>query len=457
MRAAALTILLSLAPVGVEARPRERREPTRGQPSLGKQAFIDRWEPGIRAAPVEIVAAPAPEVPLATPSNPLTFAPGSRTPRGYFAIPGTRTALRIAGVLKLDAIHDTGPYSGDYSDLPNLPLRGATGAGEHGGLTRFHARESGIALGTFSETAAGPLVAFIEMDFYGAGGFNTYGLRMSQAYVSWGPLLAGHTYSNFLDVDARGTTIEFNGPTGAGNRKRGQIRVTARAHAHLLVALALENGAADYTQPDGTRVVAADTTLAQGSDVAQRLPDLTAHVRLHGDVGHVGLRAMARQLRLQAGAGPVRVLHGHGLALSGKWQPHGRSNLFAQVTGGLGLGGFVDDLDGQAATFDRDGRRFVRQLGYASLVGAELIWSERWRSHVIASVSGVELARIAPRGDQVRPLSRRFVQAIANAIYAPTSELLLGLEYAYYRRETNTPLVGYSHRLQVGVLYRFGI
>ena len=153
----------------------------------------------------------------------------------------------------------------------------------------------------------------------------------------------------------------------------------------------------------------------------------------------------------------VRGPPNNGVALSGKWQPHGRSNVFTQVTGGLGLGGFVDDLDGQAATFDRDGRRFVQQLGYASLLGTEVIWSERWRSHVIASVSGVDLAQIAPRGDEVRPLSRRFFQAIANAIYAPTNDLLLGLEYAYYRRDTNTPLVGYSHRLQLGVLYRFGI
>ena len=91
------------------------------------------------------------------------------------------------------------------------------------GLTRLHARESRLSLGTFTDTAAGPVVAFLEVDFFGSAGANTYGLRMRHAYLSWNWLLAGHTYSNFLDTEARGTTIEFNGPTAAGNRKRAQI------------------------------------------------------------------------------------------------------------------------------------------------------------------------------------------------------------------------------------------
>ena len=32
----------------------------------------------------------------------------------------------------------------------------------------------------------------------------------------------------------------------------------------------------------------------------------------------------------------------------------------------------------------------------------------------------------------------------------------MGLEYGYYLRETNTAFSGWSHRLQMAILYRFG-
>jgi hypothetical protein len=415
------------------------------------------------AEPVVIEEAPAPPpppltAPWGTPANPLVFDDGGQTPRGYLAIPSTHTALRVSGYLKLDAIHDTGPYTGDASDLPNMVLRGDPASDQRAGLTRLHARESRLSLGTFTDTSAGPVVAFLEVDFFGAGGANTYSLRMRHAYLSWKWLLAGHTFSNFLDVEARGTTIEFNGPTAAGNRKRAQIRLGHPLAAGLFFALAFENGAADYTDRDGTRVTAADSLLALDSNVVQQLPDLTAHLRYQSGASHLSLRGMARQLRVlaDAGSGPPLVRAGYALAVSGCWRPHARSNLFAQATGGRALGGYVDDLDGQAATFDRTGQRLEPLLGYAALAGGEALLSDRWRGNLIASLSGVQLPALTPTGPGVQPISRRFVQLFANVIYAPTPSLLIGLEYGYYRRDTNTPLSGWSHRLQLGILYQFG-
>jgi hypothetical protein len=395
--------------------------------------------------------------PLGLPANPLVFNPGDPLPRGYIPIPSARSALRVAGFLKLDAIHDTGPYTGDASDLPNLSLRGASDEQRHG-LTRLHARESRLSLGTFTRTGAGPVVAFLEVDFFGAAGANTYGLRMRHAYLSWGHLLAGHTYSNFLDTDARGTTIEFNGPTAAGNRKRAQLRLTHAPTPGLTATVALENGATDYTGPDGKRVVSADSILELDSAVVQQLPDLTAQLRVQSAAGHLALRGMARQLRVLAGGGlgPALVGYGYGLALSGRWLYDGQSNIFMQATGGPGLGGYVDDLDGQAATFDATGQRFIPQLGYAALAGAEHQLTPLWRFNLIASFSGIRLPTDAPSGPDVAPISRQFLQLFANLLYAPTPELLMGLEYGYYRRDTNTPLSGWSNRVQLAILYRFG-
>jgi hypothetical protein len=430
----------------------------KGPPIAAAEPVVDLADPAVAPEIPAPEAAVATRAPLASPANPVVFTGGEAVPRGYLAIPSARTALRVAGFLKLDAIHDTGPYSGDASDLPNLALRGGPEGEQRHGLTRLHARESRLSLGTFTDTAAGAVVAFLEVDFFGSAGANTYGLRMRHAYLSWNWLLAGHTYSNFLDTDARGTTIEFNGPTAAGNRKRAQIRLTHRLAPGISAALALENGAADYTAPDGTRVVAADSVLVLDSDVVQQLPDLTGHLRFESAEGHLAVRGMARQLRVlpPGGLGPPHVRHGYGLALSGRWLYHGESNVFAQATGGQGLGGYVDDLDGQAATFDAIGQRFAAQVGYAGLAGIEHHLSPKLRTNLIASASGIQLPTLAPTGPDLAPISRRFVQLFANALYAPTPGLLMGVEYGYYRRETNTPLQGWSHRLQMAILYRFG-
>ncbi len=401
---------------------------------------------------------PRPAAPLALPGNPVVFIEGQSVPRGYLAIPSARTALRVAGFLKLDAIHDTGPYSGDASDLPNLSLRGDPAGAPPSGVTRLHARESRLSLGTFTDTAAGPVVTFLEVDFYGSAGASTYGLRMRNAYVSWNWLLAGQTYSNFLDTGARGTTIEFNGPTAAGNRKRAQVRLTGLLAPGVTMALAFENGAADYTGPDGKRVVGADSVLDLGSAVIQQLPDLTGQLRFQSEQGHVAVRGMTRQLRVlpPGGLAPAQVRYGYGLAVSGRWAYDGPSNVFAQATGGQGLGGYVDDLDGQAASFDGSGQRFFTQLGYAALLGIEPYLTERWRFNLIGSLSGVRLPGAAPAGPQVAPISTRFLQLHTNVLYEPTAGLLMGLEYAYFRRETSTPLTGWSHRFQMAILYRFG-
>ena len=81
---------------------------------------------------------------------------------------------------------------------------------------------------------------------------------------------------------------------------------------------------------------------------------------------------MARQLRwAPGGAGPVDAVNvRYGLALSGLWRYEGPSNLFFQATGGRGLGGYVDDLDGQAADLRATSQRFLTQVGYAGLAGS---------------------------------------------------------------------------------------
>jgi hypothetical protein len=415
------------------------------------------------AAPAEVVAArvAAPRMALPRAAPGTSLAPredGSGVPSGYVAIPEIHSAVRLSGFLKLDVIHDVGPYSGDSANLPELALRGTADADPRTGVTRMHARESRIGLGTLTDTPGGPALMYIETDFYaGGGGSSSYNLRMRHAYVSWQYLLAGQTWSNFIDRESRGSTVEFNGATAAGNARRAQVRITAPVAERLTVAVAAENGATDYTDTKGNRVTGAQGLDALSGSV-QQLPEVTFQARYTQAASHVALRAMGRQLRVlrTAGSSLQGVSASYAVGASGILRPWGRSGVFAQAVGGRGLGGYVDDLDGQSATFDASGTRFDTQLGYGGLLGYEAVLSERWRANLIGSMSAVALSELAPVGPDVKPLNTRFEQVFANVLYQPIPALSIGLEYAHFRRETNVGLTGWSHRFQIGIAYRFG-
>ena len=124
----------------------------RGRPDAGRRTWPIRWWSEELPAPEggRPIAARAPLASAGQPGGVHRRRVGCRA--GTSPIPSARTALRVAGFLKLDAIHDTGPYSGDASDLPNLSLRGGPEGEQRHGLTRLHARESRLSLGTFTDT-----------------------------------------------------------------------------------------------------------------------------------------------------------------------------------------------------------------------------------------------------------------------------------------------------------------
>jgi hypothetical protein len=431
--------------------------------AAGQRRFIvpkgDAAQPAkrVKATASATPTPPVPvDLPLSTPATSLAFSTGDPTPQGYIPIPHATMALRVAGILKLDAIHDAEFHVGDASDPRNMALPVQEVTEPSPALARLQARESRFSLAMYRPTAVGPLLALLETDFYGAGGPNAHGVRVRHAYVTWRHILAGLTFSNFLDPKARGTTVKLNAATPAGTRRRAQIRVSYPLGERATLAAAVENATADFTDWTGTKIGAAK--YAFDSNVVRQLPDLTGQLGYIASVGHLSLRGVARQLRAAAAGGSGRMLtvYGYGGALSGQWQPYGRSTLFAQVIGGVGIGGYLDDLDGQAATFDHTGTLFAPQLGYAAMAGEDLYLNEYFRSNMIASVCGVRLPELGPRGPDVRPLFRRSIQLLANLIYTPVPDVTVGIEYGYLRQETSTSLVSFGQRLQLGVALRFG-
>ena len=66
---------------------------------------------------------------------------------------------------------------------------------------------------------------FVETDFYGTSS----ALRLRIAYGRWGGLMAGQTWSTFVDDDNLPRTIDFEAPTAFAQIRQAQVAVDAEA------------------------------------------------------------------------------------------------------------------------------------------------------------------------------------------------------------------------------------
>lgn len=189
---------------------------------------------------------------------------------------------------------------------------------------------------------------------------------------------------------------------------------------------------------------------------------------------------MGRQLKINkiTSTGPSdpafsSAKYGYGVALGGRYFIHGKSNIFAQMNFGNGIGTYVFGLDGYAAAVDTSRSIMRTQFCYGALIGTEHYWNERWRSNLILSIARANVAGLIPPGrvpvigiDAVTGLpaslattgysvSNMLRQLYVNLLWAPAEKFEVGLEYAYFRRNTINNFFGYGNRFQFGAYYRF--
>jgi hypothetical protein len=237
--------------------------------------------------------------------------------KGFFAIPGTDTVIRIGGYAKLDAIADSRAAGDEDQFIPSsMPV-----GGSHRDVSNFniHAKQTRFSFEARRPTTHGNLRFYLENDFFGSS--DGYEFRLRHAYGQLGNTYAGYGYSSFMDPDSLPDTLDFAGPGGAG---------------YLLVAgihhsFAMGKG--------NTLTVAAEdpkTELAGASDeraAVNRLPDVTVTARMERDWGHLQLGAVARSLAYDGDGERDRRMAG-GLQLSGSASVGERDLLLFGALGG---------------------------------------------------------------------------------------------------------------------------
>ena len=335
--------------------------------------------------------------------------------------------FKPGGRVKLDVIHDFRPIGNEDSfDTRTIPIDG--GEGVH---SNIHAKETRLSLDIRGDVDGHQLRMYVETDFYGTSS----ALRLRHAYGTYAGLLAGQTWSTFMDEDNLPRTIDFESPTAFASIRQAQVRWTQEAGV-LTWSAAVEENKSTITVPVGVP-----------GKAEFPMPDLVGRVRFNMPGGHIttsGFVGAARFRPLDAEPDTVTLW---GSMVSANFVTTGRDTIYGVVTFGDGIGRY---RGGTTAVPDENGQlHAVRALAFMG--GYEHFWAEKWSTNAVYSVGTAE--------DQpffTSDSNRRLHYGAVNLLYWFLGDRgWVGIEYLFGEREVFgvAPNTGTAHRVQYAVRF----
>ena len=341
-------------------------------------------------------------------------------------LPGTDTRVNVYGTvwlnswyfldqnLKDDAILVPSDNAWDASLTPDRQI----------GLTARYTRFGFCT--TTPSVRWGEIKTVVEVDFSKDPG-KTGGLNLRHAYVNLGRWTAGHTWSNWLDLDACAPTVDMNGPIGQacnGASRFTQVRYTVPTGEPARLAFSVEQNvnAWEFFKSANTP----DPIGATRPDA--RYPSFTGAWTFGDRWGHLGLRALAQNTGAftpaslaQAERRPNRW--GGAGQVSGALKL-GRNQLAGSVYAGRGLGEYGAGLQGARLVTSLDRLELYRNVGWQA--GFTCNWTDRVRSSLL--FSGVNFSS----GSATRPKDiRNAFNGFVNTFVKLDKRAELGMEYGY--------------------------
>jgi DcaP outer membrane protein len=391
-------------------------------------------------------AAPANNAPA---NNVVT---GGATP-GSFKLPGSNTSVTLGGYVKLDAVFSNPSTGVDQKGdlfLDPTTIQVGPGAGNNErNQVKFGARESRFFMKTNTPTEVGDLNTHIEVDFYGADGnesvSNSQGLRLRHAYGTLGHLLAGQTWTNFMNAASLPDTLDFGGPVGQIFDRQAQVRWTQSFDPSEWTSggqwsVALENPESVVQIPGGGSFRADD----------DRFPDFTGQVLFNTSRGKISFHGLVRQIRVDSASAPATKAQKFGGAFSvaGVIPAVGKDDFRFTASAGNAIGRYLDGFfpDGVIAADGTLG--LPKQWGW--FAAYRHYWFDQLRSNVVLSSASESNPAGSPGNT-----NRSTASAHVNLIWSPVANSDLGIEYIFANRETEDGLKGHLNRFQASAKYLF--
>lgn len=369
---------------------------------------------------------------------------------------GTNTSVSFSGYAKLDFIYDIGQSLGDSAGVAGATVN--TAASNIQNNFRAHARQTRIRFQSWTPTDWGELATHIEGDFEGAGGnqavSNSNGLRLRHAFGRLGPVLAGQTWSTFMDISSWPETVDFNGPSGGLFVRQAQLRYTHSFGNGFRLQVAAEN-----SEGFG-RTISGGAGIFNGN--LDPIPDFAGNLRYSFDSGYLMAKAVVGLNRLDNGAGASDTELGWGISGSGVINLGPNDSVGFEVSWLDGMNRYM--LFGTAnrnVICSAACATGVDSLSSNQSLGGFVWYRHRWTDTMRSTVSYSGSVHHAKFGPGAAALNNGH-QIHANLVWSPVSQVNIGFEVQYWTVDIDTAgsgVPGNSNvdgvRLQLGMQYNF--
>jgi len=361
------------------------------------------------------------------------------------------TEFTYGGYIKLDAIFnqysDSQRASATVGDDFLVPSTIPVGDGSNEGDQNFdtNAKFSRLFFKTTTDTDAGKVKGYIEMDFNGGNDerlTNQSSTGLRHAFFSWdntdnSSILSGQTWSTFFNVGALPEALDFVGPTsGTLFVRQSQFRYTHGLGGGKLMVAAENPSVGLY---DAETDDSATFTFSNNIDSSSR-PDIV--LRYDGKASMLSYSAatVLREIRYAAGTTDESA-EAFGISLSGKVAfGNGDDIKFMYSQGTLGryiaLNAYRD-----AAVEDDGSMELIESAG--GFIAYRHLWNDKWRSTVSHAFSSADNP-----DNLVDDVTKSVSNSYVNLIYSPTKKLSFGGEYMVATREVESGADGELTKFQ---------
>ena len=364
----------------------------------------------------------------------------------------------IYGFVMMDAGYDFNQMDPDWFDTVR-PTKMPSSEKEFGtdGNAYFSVRQTRFGVRGSVPTELGDLKTIFEFELSGVGadaGQTT--IRLRHAYGELGQFGAGQYWSPFMDIDVFPNSLEYWGPPGMVFFRNIQFRwMPIKGDTRL--TLALERPGAS-----GDRGRYYDELRLDDLEPRFAMPDISGEFRYGGDWGYVEIAGILRRIEWEDTAPDEVDLSdtavGWGVNFSSNLKLAPDKVVKLQAVYGEAIENYMNDatVDIGIEADPEDPERPLRGEALPVL-GLVAFYDHSWNEQFSSSF-GYSLTRIWNTLGQNPDAFKRGQYALANLLYYPVKDVMIGGQFQYGRRENHSD--GFSsndYRIQFSFKYDFSI
>ena len=349
-----------------------------------------------------------------------------------------KTRTQLYGFVMMDAGKQQTAVDPDWFDVqrPTKLPAFENEFGKHGNVF-FGVRQTRFGVKIWFPTDMGELKTTFEWELFGVGvdaGQTT--IRLRHAYGELGKFGAGQYWSPFMDIDVFPNTIEYWGPPGMAFFRNVQIRyMPIQGDTRLTIALERPGASADAGD-FGDRFDLTDVT------PHFPLPDVSAEYRrAFPRGGYLELAGIVRQMEWDDNGTSFPNVSGDatgwGLSLSSNIKAGAKNTLRLQLVHGEGIENYMNDAPADLGVeFDPADSLQPIDGKPLPMTGTVAFLDHNWNDKYSTSIgySQIVIENSNGQSDDAFHLGQ---YALANLLYTPVSNVMMGVETGWMKRENN--------------------